>query len=171
MNSETPVTRRERELLKKLETIRLQRKKITKAGFCREMGYANKSALRHFPILMRELDLYVCSFTPKGGRSSPSPIRLLQKENERLVRRCEQQQKEMERIPILEDRVAKLTAEIKRRDNLLARFRGMISALIAHFVGKDLTGAQEISAQLKDLATAVMTETDESGSGRTGETN
>jgi len=161
MENATVIAGREAELLKKLEAIRRRGEKITKAEFCRKVGYANKSALRHFPVLRRELDLYVGSFNKQGSKNSPSTIRLLLLENKHLTRTCEKQEQEIRKIPVLEEKVVELTAEIKRRGNISARLRGMVSALISHFIGHDLTGAREISAQLEELTKSILAETEE----------
>jgi hypothetical protein len=126
MKNTTVISRREGELLNELEAIRRRGEKITKAEFCRRAGYANKSALRHFPVARRELDLYVGSFGNTGGKNTPSTIRLLLQENKHLTRTYEKQEQEIRKIPILEAKVEELNAEIKRKDHISARLRGMV---------------------------------------------
>lgn len=153
---------REGELLNELEIIKRRGEEITKAEFCRRMGYANKSALRHFPILRQELDLYVGGFGKAEGKSSPSTVRLLEQKIETLTRTCEKQEKDLARIPELESEVGKLNTELAESDNRERQLRGFVSTLIAHFSSNDLTRAREISAQLELLGKTILDKGDDS---------
>ena len=152
MINEPQISRRESELLEKLESIQRCGEEITITEFCKREGYANKSALRHFPVLKRELDLYVGRFRKNGDKSSPSAVRFLEIQNERLNRRCEDQEKDLAKIPELEAKVKGLEGTVKDIRRVEGELRGMISTLIAHFSSNDLSRAKEISAKLEELA-------------------
>ncbi len=145
MNRQPAVSPREQELLDELEIIRRSKKKITVIGFCKSMGYANKSALRHFPILKRELSLYVAQFARSANKgSAPSAVRHLEVQVDRLKRIVERLEREVEEVPKLKAHVAKLKEEIKQCSDDKRKLQGMISTLIAFLSGSDLAKARDL---------------------------
>lgn len=156
--SDTPtVSPRERELLDKLETIRRNKGRITVTSFCTMVGYANKSALRHFPVLKRELGLYIAQLNPTGKRGGqPSAVRYLEVQIGRLQRERERQQRELAEIPELKKQIARLREELEHSRSIIRRLRGIIGTLISFFSNNDLTKARDISNRLEELAKAHM---------------
>jgi len=156
--SENPiVSPRERELLDVLEQLRRTNTKITVEGFSVLVGYANKSALRHFPVLKRELSLYIAQFSPvRGKKSQPSAVRYLEVQIERLQRKCEHQTQELTKMPELEKQIATLQEELKHSHAIIRQLRAMISTLINFFSNNDLTRALDISNQLEKLARSTV---------------
>jgi hypothetical protein len=151
------VTPREQELLNDLEAIRRTGKRITIVGFAKKVGYANKSALRHFPKLKKELADYVEQFTPNvNTRGQTSSVKALEMQVERLERKLRRSEKQLERIPILEGEVAALEKEKSLSQIELATLRGMISILIAFIAENKIESAVFIEARLTALATALI---------------
>ena len=159
MSDASRVSRREQELLDKLEVIQRDRKRVTVTSFCKLVGYANKSALRHFPVLRRELGLYVAQLNPAGKRGSQtSAVRHLEVQIERLQRECDRQARQLTKIPELEKQISKLRAELKHSQSIIGRLRAMISTLISFFSNNDLSKARDISNRLEKLAKASIEE-------------
>lgn len=159
MNHQLMVSPRERELLDKLEIIRRNNKKITVVGFCNSVGYANKSALRHFPVLKQELSLYVAQFARPGNKgSAPSAVRHLEVQVKRLNREVGQLKRELEEIPILKAQVAKQKEELKQCSDDKRRLQGMISTLIVFLSDSDLAKARDLSSRLEKHAKALLEE-------------
>lgn len=157
MSDDPIVTPRERDLLNKLEILRRSKKKVTVNGFCKLVGYANKSALRHFPVLKRELSLYVAQFKPvSGNKSQPSAVRYLKVQVERLQRKCDRQSEELAEIPQLKKQVATLREGLKHSRGIIRQLRAMISTLIGFFSSNDLTKARDISNRLEKLARTAL---------------
>ncbi len=156
--SESPiVSPRERELLDELEKLRRSNTKITVEGFSVLVGYANKSALRHFPVLKRALGLYIAQFsTVSGKKSQPSAVRYLEVQIERLQRKCERQTKELTAIPELKEQVATLQEELKNSRGIISQLRAMVSTLINFFSNNDLIRAVDISNRLEKLAKTTL---------------
>ena len=153
MDDSLIVSRRERELLEELEKLRRSKTKITIIGFCKLNNYANKSALRHFTVLKRELGLYVaeCNSGGKGG-SQTSSVRQLEVQINRLRRERDSKAKELEKVPKLKEEITKLREDLKQSRNIIMRLRAMVSTLVAFFSNNDLIRAQDISRQLEKLA-------------------
>jgi hypothetical protein len=157
MNDVPIVTPREQKLLDELEKLRRSKKRITVNGFCELVGYANKSALRHFPVLKRELGLYVAQVNPiSKKKSQPSAVRYLEVQIERLQRECDRQLRELAEIPKLKTQMATLREELKHSRNIDRQLRAMISTLIGFFSSNDLTKARDISKRLEKLAKAAL---------------
>jgi hypothetical protein len=165
VNDAPIVSRREQELLDELEVIRRNKIKITVNSFCIRVGYANKSALRHFPVLKRELGLYIAQFGTVGGKGSqPSAVRYLEVQVERLQRKCDRQARRLTQISELKRQIASLQEELKQSRGIISQFRAMISTLISFFSDNDLTRARDISNRLKKLARACLEKNIPSGS-------
>lgn len=157
MNDAPIVSRREQELLDKLEIIRRNKKRITVDSFCKHVGYANKSALRHFPVLRRELGLYIEQFRPTGRKGSqPSAVRYLEVQVERLQSKCDRQARELTEISGLKEQIATLREELKQSRGFVSQLRAIISTLISFFSDNDLTKARDISNRLEKLARAYL---------------
>jgi hypothetical protein len=155
------VTPREQELLNRLEVIRRTRERITIIGFARLVGYANKSALRHFPVLKKELADYVEQVTPHGNtRGRTSSVKALEAQVERLERELRRRDKQLERIPILEGKVAALEQEKTLSQNERATLRGMISTLLAFIAENKIESAAFIEARLVALAASLIDDED-----------
>jgi hypothetical protein len=151
------VTPRERELLNMLEVMRREGKHTTIVGFARAAGYANKSALRHFPILKKELADYVEKHaSPVGTRSRTSSVRALETQVERLERELERREKKLKRIPILEDKLAALEKEKTYLQAEQVVLRGMLSTLVAFMAENNLETARLIESRLLESATALI---------------
>src|SRR5215204_4471845 len=130
MNQQPMVSPREQELLNKLEIIRRGKKKITVIGFCKFVGYANKSALRHFPVLRQELSLYVAQFVRPGDkRSAPSSVRYFETQIKRLNQEVGCLKRELEEVPRLKSQVARQKEELKQSSDDKRQLQGMISTL------------------------------------------
>jgi hypothetical protein len=159
VNQQLIVTRREQELLDQLEIIRRNKKRVTVIGFCKLMGYANKSALRHFPVLKSELSLYLAQFDkPRTKRLSPSAVRLLEVQVERMNRELTRFKSEVGTIPKLKVQAAKLKQELKQSFNDKMRLQGMISTLISFLSNSDLAKANDLSVRLEEQARELLSE-------------
>jgi len=148
------VSRRERELLDNLELLKNQGKKTTIAGFARDNGYANKSALRHFPVLRRELSDYVgrCSSRPPRTRQDSLKLKYLESQLERQCREDERFKKQTKTIPQLRAKIAKLEAEKKQDTRQIRLLRGMLSTCISFLSGSDFAKARNLSERLEKQA-------------------
>jgi hypothetical protein len=156
-NKRNSVTPREQELLNLLEITRRARKRITIVGFAEMAGYANKSALRHFPTLKKELADYVEKFTPHAStRGRTSSVRALEVQVERLVRELSRREKELERIPILEGKVTTLEQEKTLLLAGQATLRGMLTTLLAFITENNIESAAYIETRLVALTTALI---------------
>ncbi|MCA1618444.1 MAG: hypothetical protein LC795_03845 [Acidobacteria bacterium] len=159
------VTPREQELLNMLEVKRRTRERITITGFALEAGYANKSALRHFPILKKELADYVEQFTPHAGaRGRTSSVRSLEVQVERLGRELGRREEELKRIPILEGKAAILEQEKTILQAEKSTLRGMLSTLLAFITENNIESAMLIEGRLVALATALISGDDSEAS-------
>lgn len=153
------VSQREQELLDELEVIKRGKKRITVIGFCKSQGYANKSALRHFPVLKRELSLYVAQFARPGSKgSTPSPVRYLEVQVERLNRELIRFQREVKEIPKLKEESKTLRKKLKQSADDKRRLQGMVSTLIAFLSGSDLAKARDLSTRLENQARSLLEE-------------
>ncbi len=165
MDRKPTVSRREQELLDELEIIKRSKKRITVIGFCKLMGYANKSALRHFTVLKQELSLYVAQFTQLGNKGSvPSPVRHLEVQVKRLNRKVGRLEQEIKEVPKLKAKIVKQRAELKQCSDDKRQLQGMISTLIAFLSNSDLAKARDLSSRLKSQARALLEEKNLSGS-------
>ena len=157
LNRRHSITPREQELLNLLEVIRRAGERITITGFARRAEYSNKSALRHFPTLKKELADYVEQFTPHAStRGRTSSFRALEAQVERLERELRRREKQLERIPTLEGKVTTLEQE---KTLLLARqaaLRGMLSTVLAFMTENHIESAANIETRLVALATTLI---------------
>jgi hypothetical protein len=155
VNDAPIVSRREEELLAELELIRRNKKRITVDSFCKHVKYANKSALRHFPVLKRELGLYIAQFRPTGRKGSqPSEVRYLEVQVERLQSKCDRQAQELTEISGLKGQITTLREELKQSRGIISQLRAMISTLVSFFSDNNLPKAHDISNRLEKLAKA-----------------
>ena len=150
MSGEPAVTARERELLAELEICKRRGEKLTVIGFCKRQGYANKSALRHFPVLRRELGLYIAG-GGMSGKSQPSAVTYLKIQNERLTSKCNSQEEQLKRIPALECKLQAERVKTRNLEAVIRRLLGLLSTVIALIAGSDLAKARDISSRLEAL--------------------
>jgi len=143
------VGRRETELLTELEVLKSSNTRVTVLGFCKRVGYANKSALRHFPVLRRELSLYVSQFAPPQKRAAPSGIRYFEVQIERQNRLIDRLRNKAREIPELKAKITKLVAKAKEEGDEKERLRGMLSTVIALLSGSDFAKASDLSIRLQ----------------------
>lgn len=160
IENESPiVSPRERQLLDKLDEFKIAKTRLTIISFCKHVGYANKSALRHFPVLRRELGLYVAQFARPGHQGSvPSASKYFEVQIERQSRVINRLRREAKKVPKLYAKVAKLETQSKQDSNDKKQLRGMLSTLIAFLSGSDLAKARDLSARLKKQAEALLEE-------------
>jgi hypothetical protein len=151
------VGKRERELLDNLALLKSQGKKTTTVAFARNNGYANKSALRHFAGLRRELSEYVaqCSPTPQKQRSSLN-VKYLNVQIERQARKIEILKTRVKTIPKLEAKITKLESEKKEGARQKKLLRGMLSTVISFLSGSDFARARDLSERLEKQAKSLM---------------
>ena len=151
------VGKRERELLDNLTLLKSQGKKITIAGFARDNGYANKSALRHYPVLRRELSEYVAQYSAIS-QSPPGSLKAkyVDAQIERQGREIARLKKQTKTIPSLKARIAKLESEKKHEADQTKVLRGMLSTVISFLSSSDFAKAREISGRLEKQAQALM---------------
>src|SRR5258708_3484024 len=156
-SSEPIVSRRERELLNNLALLKSQGKKITIIGFARDNGYANKSALRHFPVLRQELSEYVaqCSLTPQKQQTS-FKVKYLESQIERQSREIDRLKKKTKTISSLKARIAKLETEKKEDAKNKKLLRGMLSTVISFLSSSDFAKARDLSARLEEQAKGLL---------------
>jgi hypothetical protein len=156
-SSEPILSRRERELLDNLAVLKSQGKKTTVVEFARDNGYANKSALRHFPVLRQELSEYVtqCSRT---HQKQPRSLRAkyLESQLERQSREIERLKKQTKTIAPLKAKVAKLENE-KNEDRRQKRvLRGMLGTVISFLSSSEFATARDLSARIEKQAKALI---------------
>lgn len=156
-NQSPIVSPRERQLLDKLADLKRTNTMTTVNGFCKDEGYANKSALRHFPVLRRELSLYVAQFAKPGHkRSAPSTAKFYEVQLERqnlIIARLKQRVKT---IPELKTKIATLKAKAKQDSDEKTQLRGMLSTVIAFLSGSDLAKARDLSERLEKQAKELL---------------
>lgn len=151
------VGKRERELLDNLALQKSQGKKITIAGFARDNGYANKSALRHYPVLRHELSEYVaqCSATSQSPQGSLK-AKYVNAQIERQAREIERLKKQTKAIPPLKARIAKLESDKKHDAHQKKLLRGMLSTVISFLSSSDFAKARDLSERLEEQAKALL---------------
>ncbi|HEX5701892.1 MAG TPA: hypothetical protein VFX97_01580 [Pyrinomonadaceae bacterium] len=151
------VSAREQQLLDDFQLLKSQGEKVTIAGFARRNGYANKSALRHFPVLRRELSDYVARFSAASQKRQGSlEIKFLESQIERQSRKIERLETQVKTIPQLKARIVRLEAgkeEDSRKKRLL---RAMLSTVISFLSSSDFAKARDLSARLEKQAKALM---------------
>jgi len=153
------VSPRERQLLDKLELLKAAKTRLTVIGFCKHVGYANKSALRHFPVLRHELGLYVAQCgRPGNQKAAPSAIKYLEVQIERQNRVIDRLRLAAKKVPKLKTQIALLEAQATQDSNDKKQLRAMLSTLIAFLSGSDLAKARDLSDRLEKQATALLGE-------------
>lgn len=126
------VSPRERQLLDKLDGFKASKTRLTVVSFCQHVGYANKSALRHFPVLKQELSLYVSQFAQPGIKSAnPSVVKYFKVQIERKDRVIDRLRREGKKVPKLKAQVVSLETQAKQDANDKRRLRGMLSTVIS----------------------------------------
>lgn len=158
--AQTPlVGPRERELLDDLGLIKREGIRITVAGFAKRNGYANKSALRHFPVLRRELSLYVAQFSaPTQRRDAPLAVKYLESQIERRNRVIERLKGQVKKTAQLKAKFAKLEQKAREDSNQKKILRGMLSTIIAFLSSSDFAKARDLSAKLEKQAKTLLRE-------------
>ncbi|SRR6266481_1038331 len=148
---------REQQLLDNLKVLKAQGRKITVSGFAKENGYANKSALRHFAVLRRELSEYVtqCYPTPQRQPSSLN-VKYLESQIERQAREIERLKKQTKAIPPFKARIAKLESDKKHDAHQKKLLRGMLGTVISFLSSSDFAKARDLNARLEMQAKALM---------------
>jgi hypothetical protein len=155
------VSRRERELLDDLALLKRQGTRITVTGFAKRNGYANKSALRHFPVLRRELSLYVAQPSAAGQRREvPLAVKYLESQIERQNRVIDRLKRQVKAIPQLKAKISKLEQKAREDSNQKKRFRGMLSTVIAFLSGSDFAKARDLSEELERKVQFLLEQSD-----------
>lgn len=153
------VSPRERQLLDELERLKAAKTRLTVIGFCKHVGYANKSALRHFPVLRRELSLYVTEFARPGNKgSTPLAIKYFETQIERQNRLIDRLRREAKKVSKLKARIAAMETKAKQDSNEKGQLRGMLSTVIAFLSNSDLAKARDLSNRLEIQANALLEE-------------
>ena len=156
-NQSPIVSPRERQLLDELERLKAAKTRLTVIGFCKHVGYANKSALRHFPALKQELNLYVTQFARPGTKvASPSAIKHFKVQIERQNRVIDRLKREAKKVPRLKTQVVALETRAKQESNDKRRLRGMLSTVIAFLTSSDFAKARDLSARIEKQAEALL---------------
>jgi hypothetical protein len=150
------VGRREQALLDQLSLIQEAGKRITVSSFCKQAGYANKSALRHFPVLKQALRAYVSRSGNHDNQQHPSTIRYLEVQIDRHTRNYSRLQEKVKQIPVLKAQIVALQKDLKKSDQEKRRLQGMISTLIAFLSGSDLAKARDLSDRLAKRANELL---------------
>ena len=136
-----------------LELLKRQGQKITIAGFARRNGYANKSALRHFQILLKELRLYVAKFSVRvHERQSQMNIRYLESQLQHQNRLIARLQTKVKTIPERDAKIATLEQTAKKDDRDKKVLRGMLSTCISFLSNSDFAKARDLSSRLEKQA-------------------
>lgn len=151
------MSRRERELLDNLSLLKSQGRRTTIVEFARDNGYANKSALRHFPVLRQELSEYVaqCSPTPQKRQSSLRD-KYLESQIQRQSREINRLKKQNKTIGPLKATVSKLQSEKKEDHRQIKLLRGMLGTVISHISSSDSVTARDLSDKLRARALALL---------------
>lgn len=153
------VSPRERELLDELNLIKRAKLKITVDGFCNRVGYANKSALRHFPVLRRELSLYIAQFSRPGQkREAPLATKYFEAQIARQGLAINRLKRQAKTIPTLKAKIALLETKAKQDSEERKQLRGMLSTVIAFLSGSDFAKARDLSAKLETLVKELLKE-------------
>ena len=148
---------REKELLDRLEAIKSSRIRVTTLEFCKHVGYANKSALRHFPVLKRELSLYIAQFA--GRRENPPSItRYFEVQMERQNQVIDRLKTKVSTIPKLKAKIFKLEAKEKVHAEAKKRLRGMLSSVVALLSGSDFAKARDLHNRLEKEVNVILDE-------------
>jgi hypothetical protein len=156
-NQQPIVSPRERELLDELDLIKRANLKITVIGFCKRVGYANKSALRHFPVLRRELSLYIAQFSkPEQKRQAPSGAKYFETQIARQNLAIDRLRRQVKTIPTLKAKVAMLETKAKQDSEDKRQLRGMLSTVIAFLSGSDFAKARDLSERLEKQAKELL---------------
>ena len=151
------VSPRERELLNDLELLKSQGVRITIAGFARRNGYANKSALRHFQVLLKDLRLYVAQFSVGvQHQQSQGTVKYLESQLERQNRLIARLQTKVKTIPERDAKIAKLEQRVKRDEHQKKVLRGMLSTCISFLSSSDFAKARNLSERLEKQARVLM---------------
>ena len=152
------VSPRERQLLDELNRLKAAKTKLTVNGFCKHVGYANRSALRHFSVLRRELNLYIAQSAPPGKASTPSTVKYLEVQIERLNRENDRLKRKVRIIPTLNAKIERLATQAKRDSHKKKQLRAMLSTVVALLSGSEFAKARELSAKLEQQARALLDE-------------
>lgn len=140
-----------------LEILKSQGEKITIAGFARRNGYANKSALRHFQTLLKELRLYLSQYSVRDRQQqSQMTIKYLESQLEHQYRLIGRLQTKVKTIPMREAKIAKLELGAKKADQQIKLLRGMLSTCISFLSDSDFAKARELSERLEKQAKALI---------------
>jgi hypothetical protein len=151
------VSPREGQLLDKLDEFKASNTRLTVVSFCRHVGYANKSALRHFPVLRKELSLYIAQFPQSGIKAdNPSAIKYFEIQVERQSRIIDRLKREAKKVPRLKTQIVVLKTQAKQESNDKRRLRGMLSTVIAFLTGSDFAKARDLSARLEKQARELL---------------
>lgn len=152
-NSPPVMGQREKELLAELDAIRLTKKKITVASFARDVGYANKSALRHFPVLRRELSRYISELSKPNSKYETSlATKYFKSQIERQALVIERLNRRVKTVPRLKAKIGKLEQKLKEDSRQKKLLRGMLTTVIGLLSGSDFAKARDLSARLEKQA-------------------
>lgn len=157
------MTDRERALLELFETMRRSGETFSQTEFVRRAGYANRSALRHFPTLRRLLN----DHTAASGRqriplacSAPRDTADATTEWQRALNRAlVERDATREQVYHLENQRQSAERECKA-------LRGLVSGLIAYMAQCDVPRAVDIERQLLELASTLGVETETQGAAK-----
>lgn len=140
-----------------LDLLKSQRQKITIAEFARRNGYANKSALRHFQTLLKELRLYVAQFSARVHQhQSHVNIKYLESQVEHQNCLISRLQAKVRTIPERNAKIAKLEQRSKEDKQQKKILRGMLSTCISFLSSSDFAKARDLCARLEMEAKALL---------------
>ena len=152
------MTRRERELLEKLEEIRRAGERLTIADFLKRTGYRDKTGIRRFPVLRKALHDYCVVRSGRGWLNAPAAGR-------ELERQVEEQDREVARLRRIAGEVDELRARVAalmgQRDTLAQEtgmLRALVSALAAQITGRNIKRAQEVEAELLRVVQTIISD-------------
>ena len=144
-----------------LEEIKRSTKRITVAGFARDAGYANKSALRHFPVLRRELNLYIAQFSKSPQSQDPLLAKkYFETQIERQGRTIDRLKRQTRVIPELKGTIAMLRRRVNEDENKKRQLRGMLSTVIAFLSSSDFAKARNLSERLEAQVSELLEDSD-----------
>jgi len=145
--------------LDELERLKAAKTKLTVISFCKHVGYANKSALRRFLVLRRELTLYTAEFAGSNQkRIPPSALKYFEVQIERQNRIIDRLKGKVSLIPKLNAKIAKLDSKAKSDAEEKRKLRGMLSTVIALLSGSDFAKARDLSTRLERLVSGLLEE-------------
>lgn len=148
----------EAKLLKLLETRRRKGERFTIAQFVRDAGYANRSALRRFPTLKKELYDYCVSQHGVRGLPKPSEWKALEHHNKQLRLEADALERRLDELPRVQERLMSTVQEAVRLKAENGALRALVSAVVSHMAQRNLRDASELEDMLRGVALQLVPE-------------